>query len=184
VTEAELAALVDGHRDLLRFVERRVGDRAVAEDVLQEALVRALPRAGELADEGSAVAWLYRTLRNAVVDHARRRGVADRALGSLAAEPEPDGEPPPDARDAICRCVTRLADALKPEYAEALRRVDVEGTAVRDYAAQAGITSNNASVRLHRAREALRSQVRAACGTCAEHGCLDCGCRPRPAQGP
>lgn len=183
MTEAELAALVGGHRELLRFVERRVGSRAAAEDVLQEALVRGLPRAGELPDEGSAVAWLYRTLRNAIVDDARRRGAAARALGSLAAEPG-EGETPPDARDAICRCVTRLAEGLKPEYAAALRRVDVEGVPVQAYAAEAGITPNNASVRLHRAREALRAKVRDACGTCAEHGCLDCGCRPGPAQAP
>ena len=144
--------------------------------------MRGLPHAGDLPDEGSAVAWLYRTLRNAIVDDARRRGAAERALGALAAEPEGDGETPPDARDAVCRCVMRIAEAMKPEYAAALRRVDVEGVPVQTYAAEAGITPNNASVRLHRAREALRAKVRAACGTCAEHGCLDCGCRPGPAQ--
>jgi RNA polymerase sigma-70 factor (ECF subfamily) len=163
MTEAELAALVGGHRELLRFVERRVGSRAAAEDLLQEALVRALPRAGELRDEDSAVT---------------------RATEALAAERADEAEPPPDERNAICRCVSRLAEGLKPEYAEALRRVDVEGLPVQSFAAEAGITANNASVRLFRAREALRAQVRLACGTCAEHGCLDCGCRPDPAQAP
>jgi RNA polymerase sigma-70 factor (ECF subfamily) len=184
MTEAELAALVGGHRELLRFVERRVGSRAAAEDLLQEALVRALPRAGELRDEDSAVSWLYRALRNALVDRARREGTATRATEALAAERADEAEPPPDERNAICRCVSRLAEGLKPEYAEALRRVDVEGLPVQAFAAEAGITANNASVRLFRAREALRTQVRLACGTCAEHGCLDCGCRPDPAQGP
>ena len=47
---------------------------------------------------------------------------------------------------------------------------------IKDYAAEAGISSNNASVRLYRAREALRKQVARACGTCADHGCLDCHC--------
>jgi RNA polymerase sigma-70 factor (ECF subfamily) len=73
--------------------------------------------------------------------------------------------------------VLSLADALKPEYADALRRVDVDGAAVKAFAAHAGISATNASVRLHRAREALRRRVRDACGTCAEHGCLDCDCR-------
>ena len=48
--------------------------------------------------------------------------------------------------------------------------------AVKDYAAEAGITSNNAAVRVFRAREALRKQVARSCGTCADHGCLDCTC--------
>jgi RNA polymerase sigma-70 factor (ECF subfamily) len=47
---------------------------------------------------------------------------------------------------------------------------------VKAFAEAAGITPNNASVRLFRAREALRQQLQRSCGTCAEHGCLDCSC--------
>jgi RNA polymerase sigma-70 factor (ECF subfamily) len=75
-----------------------------------------------------------------------------------------------------CQCVARLADNLKPEYAEALRRIEVDGVAVKDYAVEAGITSNNAAVRVFRAREALKKQVVRSCGTWADHGCLDCTC--------
>ena len=72
----------------------------------------------------------------------------------------------------------RLAATLKPEYADALQQIDVAGTPVKDYAEHAGISASNAGVRVFRAREALRKQVTRACGTCAEHGCLDCSCRP------
>jgi DNA-directed RNA polymerase specialized sigma24 family protein len=65
---------------------------------------------------------------------------------------------------------------LKPEYADALRRIDVEGVPVKIYADEAGISANNAGVRVFRARDALRKQVARTCGTCAEHGCLDCTC--------
>jgi RNA polymerase sigma-70 factor (ECF subfamily) len=177
MTEMELASLVAGHRALLAFAQRHVGSRHTAEDLLQDALVRSLPRAAELDDEDSAVSWLYRTLRNAIVDHHRRGGASERAFTSLASEPLGEQEPQRDDRDAVCRCVTTLATTLKPEYGEALRRVDVDGLSVRDFAVEAGITPNNASVRLHRAREALRERVRASCGTCADHGCIDCGCR-------
>jgi hypothetical protein len=47
---------------------------------------------------------------------------------------------------------------------------------VKDYAAEAGISSSNAGVRVFRAREALRRQVVLSCGTCATHGCFDCSC--------
>jgi hypothetical protein len=47
---------------------------------------------------------------------------------------------------------------------------------VKDYAVEAGLTANNAGVRVFRARDALRKQVSRSCGTCAEHGCLDCTC--------
>jgi RNA polymerase sigma-70 factor (ECF subfamily) len=52
---------------------------------------------------------------------------------------------------------------------------------VRDYAVEAGMTANAAGVRLFRAREALKRRLVESCGTCADHGCLDCRCdRKRP----
>lgn len=39
------------------------------------------------------------------------------------------------------------------------------------------ISANNATVRLHRARKALRDVVMMTCKSCANHGCADCGCR-------
>lgn len=170
-----VATLVAHHRQFLGFLEKRTGDRALAEDLLQEAFVRGLDRLGALRDDESAVAWFYRSLRNAVVDHHRRRGASERSLAALARELE-SAEPSAELERAICRCVAELAETLKPEYADALRSVEVGGVAVKDYAAQRGLSASNAGVRVFRAREALRRQVAAACGTCAEHGCVDCSC--------
>jgi RNA polymerase sigma factor (sigma-70 family) len=169
-------ALVGSHRDFLAFLQKRVGDRALAEDILQEAFVRGLDKLGTLENDESASAWFYRILRNAVIDHHRRRTAVDRKLESFAAELEREVEPEADVLGAVCQCIGQLAGTLKPEYADALRRVEVDGVAVKDYAAEAGITSNNAAVRVFRAREALRKQVVRSCGSCAEHGCLDCTC--------
>jgi len=175
--EAEIArVLVDGHRELLAFVERRVGDRRLAEDILQDAFVRGLERGGALRDGESATAWVYRVLRNAVIDHHRRRGAANRALDAFAGELGDATTAPLEVADSVCACVSHLAAALKPEYADALRVIDVEGVPVKDYATQAGLSRSNAAVRVFRARQALLRQVSASCGTCAEHGCLHCHC--------
>jgi RNA polymerase sigma factor (sigma-70 family) len=171
-----VARLVANHREFLGFLQSRVGSRALAEDILQDAFVRGIGKLGSLRDDESAVAWFYRILRNAVVDHHRRHEVTDRRLAALAAELDVTAEQGDELRGAVCQCVARLADNLKPEYAEALRRIEVDGVAVKDFAAEAGITSNNAAVRVFRAREALKRQVARSCGTCAEHGCLDCSC--------
>lgn len=168
--------LVEQHRRFLSFLEHRLGDRALAEDILQDAFVKSLEKADDVRDERSSVAWFYSTLRNAVIDHHRRNGARHRALEVLAREMEHAVEPPPDLHETICACVSQLAATLKPEYERALRRVDIEEMPVNEFAREAGITANNASVRVFRAREALRKQVRVSCGTCAEHGCLDCSC--------
>jgi RNA polymerase sigma-70 factor (ECF subfamily) len=175
-----ITALVQNHRDFLAFLQKRLGDRALAEDILQEAFVRGLHKLGTLEKNESATAWFYRVLRNAIIDHHRRRTSVDRKLEAFAAELERHIEPEGELAGAVCRCVGELAGTLKPEYADALRRVEVEGLAVKDYASEAGITSNNAAVRVFRAREALRRQVTRSCGTCADHGCLDCTCDLSP----
>lgn len=169
------AVLVDNHRKFLGFLERRLGDRALAEDLLQDAFVRSLDKAGAVRRPESLVAWFYSLLRHAAIDSKRRDGTAEKALASFAAELETEASGT-ETRGAICACVARLAVTLQPEYAEALRRVELDGVSVKDYAAEAGITSNHAGVRIFRAREALRKQVRRSCGTCATHGCVDCSC--------
>jgi RNA polymerase sigma factor (sigma-70 family) len=177
-----IALLVENHREFLRYVERRVGSRALAEEIVQDAFVRSLDRGNDIRE--SAVGWFYRVLRNAVIDHQRRRAVADKRLDQLAAELQAEAAPSEDLARAACRCVSMLADSLKPEYADALRRVDVDGVAVKDYADSVGISANNAGVRVFRAREALKKQVARSCGTCAEHGCLDCTCDGSPKNPP
>ena len=166
--------LVASHRDFLRFLERRV-DRATAEDVLQDAFVRGLQKAEQVERE-TAVAWFYQVLRNALIDRARRRGASTVALERMAKDLGDEHEPSPDTRDAICQCIGQLAQTLKPEYAAAISALEVEGKSLADFASASGITTNNAAVRVHRAREALKKQVKASCGSCAEHGCIDCTC--------
>lgn len=170
--------LLDNHARFLGFLARRTGSRELAEDVLHDAYLRSLERGSGPRDDEAVTAWFYRVLRNALYDHHRRRGAEQRALQRVADEPEvPASAPDDDLVQAVCTCVGELLDTLKPEYGSALRQVDLEGTPVAAFAARSGISPNNASVRLHRARRALRVQVERTCGACAAHGCLECGCR-------
>lgn len=170
--------LVGNHREFLRYVERRVGNRAIAEEIVQEAFVRSVDRGDEIRE--SVVGWFYRVLRNAVIDYQRRQAVANRRLEEFAAELETTGDGGQELANVVCACVAQLASTLKPEYADALRRIEVDQVPVKDYAEAAGISASNAGVRIFRAREALRKQVARSCGTCAEHGCLDCTCSAMP----
>ena len=184
-----LNVLVENHRRFLQFLERRVGSRDVAEDILQDAFVKSLDRVESLPQNEEVIPWFYRVLRNAIVDHYRHSGAEERALAHVAGTADVS-EPAHDAElhATICACVAELVETLKPEYRQAIRRVDLDGVAVVQFAREAGITSSNAGVRLHRAHAALRKQLALSCNVCADHGCLDCHCgrprpRPRPARG-
>ncbi len=170
-----IAQLVKGHRQFLAFLERRLESRAVAEDILQTAFARGLERGAGVKDE-KVVAWFYRVLRNAVIDHYRQRSTAERAMDAWTREFPDVQEPEAELRQEICQCVSSLLETLKPEYRKALQIVDLEEGKLKDLAEQSGITADNAAVRVHRARAALRRRIEQACGTCAVHGCVDCSC--------
>jgi RNA polymerase sigma factor (sigma-70 family) len=177
-TPEVLQVLVDNHARFLEFLERRVGSRPAAEDILQEAFVRSLDRVDSIRKPDSAIAWFYRVLRNAIADHFRRQDTRQRTLAQVSAEADEQGAAPDEDLEAVvCACVMELVDTLKPEYATALRRVELDGVSVRSYAEETGITAGNAGVRLHRARDALRRQLARSCGTCLDHGCFDCQCK-------
>jgi RNA polymerase sigma factor (sigma-70 family) len=176
-TPAPIAALLENHRAFLRYLERRIGDRGLAEDILQEAFAKVVARPEQAPADESIVPWFYRTLRNAAIDQFRRRGAADRAYEAFARELESREAPSEEIETEICACVSRLAATLKPEYAEALTAIEVRGTPVKVFAEQKGLSSNNAAVRVFRAREALKKRVTESCGTCAEHGCVNCTCK-------
>ncbi len=177
VSEDVVKALVEIHRGFLRYLTPKVESPAIAEEILQNAFVKTLEKGSELRDGESAVAWFYRLLRNSLIDHYRHRDVERRGLSKEARESAPLAEALDDlAKATICGCLRLILPDLKPEYAQALNVVDLDERSITEYAAEAGITVNNANVRLHRARVALKSRLEVSCGTCATHGCLDCSC--------
>jgi RNA polymerase sigma factor (sigma-70 family) len=159
----------------LAFVRRRVSDDALAEDILQDATLKALERAATLKEQPAFEGWFFRILRNAITDLRRRRGAETRGKDAFSAQAE-HHEDAVERVGHACACVMPLMDGLKEEYRDALTSVEVEGQKVRDFATQQGISSSNAGVRVHRARAALKQQVETTCGVCAAAGCMDCCC--------
>lgn len=178
---AALQALLDHSREFRAFLRRQVESEAAAEDLFQVSLLRALGKAGDLRQSESLVPWFYRILRNLLTDHYRSRASEARKSAAFAEETAALGEdlvPPPDeAIEAeVCACFKRLLPVLKPEYAEVLRRADLEGESPSEIARSLNVTPGNLAVRLHRARQSLKKSLEMACGICSRHGCLDCSC--------
>lgn len=174
--------LVTNHRRFLAFLEKRTGSREDAEEILQSAFVKAIEKGGSIRDGESVVAWFYRLLRNALTDHWRRRAADRRAVEARSRETKEAADAADPALErVVCTCVKGLVPLLRTEYAVLIERVDLRDEEVAAAGRELGITAGNARVRLHRARAALRREVARACGTCADHGCLDCSCS-RPAS--
>lgn len=168
-----IESLLAANREaLLAFAERRLGSRATAEDVVQQASVRALGRAAQLRDAGAGRAWLFQITRRLVVDQLRSQStVAASGDDELASDSE--------LSELSCDCVLANLRRLPDPEASLLRRSIVDGAAAAELAAEFGISINAATVRLSRARAALREQLRTHCGTHSLRECLGCACNTR-----
>lgn len=174
------ASLTSARGRFLAFVRRRVSDPDLAEDILQDALLRAVRSAPDLRDEDRLIAWFYTVLRNAIIDAYRRRDVRQRRLAPLDAGIDLADEPSDESTRTLCECFRALLPTMKPEYAAVIEAVDLGAEAPEAVATRLGITRNNLNVRHHRARVALRERLSETCRICSDHGCLDCTCDAAP----
>src|SRR5215207_3981947 len=90
---------------LQAFVAARVDDRELAADITQDVIVRSIA-SGALDRVDNPAAWLYRSARNAVIDHYRTRR-SHQPLTDLDAWPDPDefDDRPNDATRELSRCL-------------------------------------------------------------------------------
>lgn len=176
LTPTAVRALADVHDTFLQFLRRNLRNHSEAEEVMQQFYLRVVVHASQLRKEESVLAWLRRLLQSALSDNRRRAAARERAEADFARK---DAAAPPSTDDLetfVCMCLYKLLPLLKPEYAEILRRVDLENETREAVAAALGLALGNLTVRLHRARQALRRGLQLICETCPIHGYLDCGC--------
>ena len=171
-------ALKAHYLDFQRYLMRRVGDKATAEDVLQSFCIRVMQSKTQLRDEASAIGWLYTVLKSVLMDHFRKETVRKRGDARYSQEQLVlDGDHlAQESDDAICKCLRGLLPELRPEYAEILRRVDFLEETRKNVADDMGVSQQNLRVRLHRARGAIGVALKQHCGACCETEYRDCFC--------
>lgn len=165
-------------------LERLVGP-ADAEDLANETLLRALSAVDTFRGEASLRTWLHRIGVNLAYDLLRSRS----RNPVLAAEQGIDL--PETADDAIngeqlerrqmSQCVQNLLTKLPPQQRQLLAQADMFEQSVPQIARDAGITTGNAKIRLHRARCAIRAVLESHCDLERQGSGVLC-CQPKAAS--
>jgi RNA polymerase sigma-70 factor (ECF subfamily) len=174
-------------RRIRAFVTSRTGDPELAADITQDVVVRSIA-SGALDRVDDVGAWLYRSARNAVIDHHRTRRVHS-PLPDPDLWPDPDTSPdlPNEATRELAACLMPMLGRLPAESRDALTRVDLEGQTHRQAADQLGISVSGMKSRVQRARHRLKDLVCGCCAVQVDHagaisdyvpgaGCDGCGC--------
>jgi RNA polymerase sigma factor (sigma-70 family) len=167
-------AIIKNLQTFFAFARNRLGDHHLAEDVVQESLLKALAADRHPETDEETTAWFYRILRRSIIDVYRKQGARSRALERFKQE-FPESPDEADERE-LCKCFRRLLTFVPEQYRELVEEVDLKGREPEEVAAKLGLTRNNLTVKLHRARKHLREALTANCGACSAHGCLNCTC--------
>lgn len=143
---------------LLAFTTRLLGDRAAAEDVVQEVLVRAWQHADVLTNgKGSVRSWLFTVARNLATDRVRARRARPAEVAEDAAPPPPVG----DHADRVVDSLTVLPalERLSADHREVLQQVYFQGRSLPEAAAVLGVPPGTVKSRSYYALRALRTAL-------------------------
>jgi len=126
LSPAAFEKLLQNRQEFLGFLERRLRSREDAGDILQLAFIRGIERGSRLRDEESVVAWFYRVLRNAVIDHYRRTVAASRVMEEWGDDLDRVADPNGTLKESICGCLAQVIPDLKAEYRQALEIINLD----------------------------------------------------------
>ena len=151
---------------LFRFVQSRVNDTSVAEDIVHDVLTKVYAHLDRLKDHGKFKGWIYQITRNAIVDYYRNRKHLEKLPDTLI-----DSEVDVDkiavvsesAEKEISHCITPLIEQLPTHYRQAVILSEFEGITQKTIASRLGLSTSGAKSRVQRGRKMLETMLLECC---------------------
>ena len=161
------AGLVELLPELRGRAARLCADRVLADDIVQDAIERAL-RFSEQYERGTNLrAWVYQILFSVFVTRYRRSRRERNALKQLASDPcawtMPNALPAPDANAPLTPSTRTQLDSLPEGFRSVLVLVDLAQLSYREAAAELGVPVGTVMSRLHRGRRLMADKMAMPC---------------------
>lgn len=162
------------------FIYARVQNKADADDITQNTLLKIHQNIDSLNDSTKLESWIYAIARNAITSHYRKNksdpiaNSSDKLLASIPNE-EPEQN---DILELTC-CLQAFIKSLNPDAQEAINATSFNGLSQVEYAKQLNIPLPTAKARVQRARKQLAKQLTKCCKyqageTNAKNNCIHC----------
>ena len=154
---------------LYAFVSRRCGgDRALAEDITQEAWLRAVEAWGRDGLPKEPLAWLQTVARNLIINYFRRNHPVPMDALPPGWEPALEGEKRGTQKKEAAALIAWGLARLRPHQARVLEAFHLDGMKVAEIAVEQGLSERAVEGRLRRARRKLRKTLESAVRTKGE----------------
>lgn len=161
-SESALEQLMDRcWPELVRYAARQVGEVELARDIAQEAFIQIWERRRVWKPRGSARAYLFRIVRNLVIDEKRKQGV--RRRWAAHRELSPPARPPTPAEDLDARLLAEVFEtavaSLTRRRREVFELVFMRGLSHAEAAAVMGISAQTVANQMSAALRTVRKAV-------------------------
>lgn len=138
---------------LVDYVNRKVKDKALSEDIVQEVFIKAHARLEQLRDAKKVTSWIYGITKNMIADHFRTKPKSLQ-VSDLDWESEQH-----EFNECAARWLTKLVNTLPEKYRIPLEMTEIQGLSQTELASQLSISYSGAKSRVQRARQMLREKM-------------------------
>lgn len=146
--------------NLYQFIYKRINDSALAEDIVQDVLVKAYESRDSLRNSDKLGKWLFQIARNAVIDYYRTSKETDPLPNDLSGDEETVQN---DVERELVSCLKPFIEQLPEHYRKAVKLSELEGLTQREVASVLELTESGAKSRVQRGREILESMLIKCC---------------------
>jgi RNA polymerase sigma-70 factor, ECF subfamily len=140
-------------RELKAFVYRRVNDRSLAEDIVQDVFLKVHSKLDQLKESEKIAGWIFQIAKNTIVDYFRSN-----ARKAIAVEIDWDADQS-NLNDCVSSCLNEMLHTLPDKYREALEMAEVKDMSQLELAEALNISYSGAKSRVQRARRMLKEKM-------------------------
>jgi len=140
-------------QELKNFVYRRVKDRALTQDIVQDVLLKVYTRLNQLNNTEKIRGWIYQITRNAITDHFRKQSKPIH-IDDLDWEEEKS-----DLNDCVSSCLSEMLLTLPEKYRQAIELTELENLSQTHLAEKLSISYSGAKSRVQRAKQMLKEKM-------------------------
>lgn len=152
---------------LLRYVTGRVRSPEVAEDLVQDVLLKASQSVSTVQSPEALPGWLFQIARNRVADHFRAaRDTTEFHEDVHSTENTPaavEDQEESALRESLNHYVRSVVEGLPPLYREALLATEYAGVSQAEFARRKGLSASAVKSRVQRARALMRAEMERCC---------------------
>lgn len=139
--------------ELRSFVFKKIKDKAVADDIVQDVFIKVQSSVGQLRSSDKISAWIYRITQNMVIDYFRK---STKTIRPSDLDWESDHH---EFNDCVARTLTAMLPMLPEKYRIALELTDIENMSQYDLALKLNLSYAGARARVQRARKMLKAKM-------------------------